>query len=66
MIKKPLASRYGESFEADRRLRPRLWNADYCLLVGLVGEIKRFVAKHVTPSMTVLDFGDLRTRIFFF
>lgn len=54
---KQIPSLYGKSFETDRRLRPRFWDADYCLLAGLVVEIKKFVAQNVAPGMTVLDFG---------
>lgn len=54
--KVPNKSKYSDSFEADRRLRPRFWDVDYCLLNGLVREIEQF-AERVKSGMNVIDFG---------
>lgn len=48
---------YGRTFEAARRLQPRFWDPDYCLLTGLVREIENFVARNIESTMTVLDYG---------
>ena len=48
---------YGQSFEGDRRLHPRFWDADYCLLRSLADAVDAFAAEYVKPGMTVVDFG---------
>ncbi len=48
---------YAASFEDQRRLHPRLWQADYCLLSGLRDCVRAFAQDHARPGMTVIDFG---------
>jgi SAM-dependent methyltransferase len=40
-----------------RRLRPRLWDADWLVLRGLTREIDRLAAIVTSPGLSVLDFG---------
>jgi SAM-dependent methyltransferase len=53
----PQVSNYGAGFESGRRLTPRLWDVDYCLLRGMRRAVTDFVAQHVRPESTVVDFG---------
>lgn len=48
---------YAQSFENQRRLYPRLWDADYCLLKGLVKVVSDFSLKYVKAEKTIIDFG---------
>lgn len=48
---------YAATFENRRRVHPRLWDADYCLLRGLARAVGRFAVAHARPGMTVVDFG---------
>jgi SAM-dependent methyltransferase len=48
---------YGNSFESERRIRPRIWDSAYCLLHGLADTIKKIVLEYVKPGMKVIDFG---------
>lgn len=45
--------------EADRRLRPRVWDGDFLLLRQMASAYRSLIAKYVasTPSKAVLDFG---------
>lgn len=52
-----IPDKYGKSFEEKRRLHPRIWNADYCLLRGLNAAVTKFSADYIKPNMTVIDFG---------
>lgn len=38
-------------------MRPRIWDADYCLLLGLAATVGQFSAKYVEADMKILDFG---------
>ena len=51
------AADYGQSFEGARRLKPHLWNVDYCLLTGLRTEIEKFSRTYATERSTVVDYG---------
>lgn len=57
MSKQSVPGEYGSTFESARRLRPRIWDPDYCLLRGLADAVKGFASKHVEPGMQVIDFG---------
>ncbi len=57
MIKQKVNPHYSNSFENLRRLHPRFYDVDYCLLIGLVEAVKKFSSKHVKPGMKVVDFG---------
>ena len=48
---------YAQSFEGPRRIKPRLWNADYVLLRGLADNVRRFASTHGSAGVTVVDFG---------
>jgi SAM-dependent methyltransferase len=48
---------YGQSFESRRRLHPRLWDADYCLLKGLSETVGDFSSTYVGADQTIVDFG---------
>lgn len=48
---------YSHTFESRRRIKPRLWNADYCLLRGLAREVRAFAIAKATPGLTVVDYG---------
>jgi len=52
----PIKSSYSQSFESHRRIHPRWWDSDFCLLRGLAAEVGRF-ASTVLPTETVVDFG---------
>ena len=51
------SANYGQTFENRRRLHPRIWDADYCLLRGLATEVADFADKHTSIGMTVIDIG---------
>lgn len=57
MSKQRIQPGYGRTFESARRLHPRIWDADYCLLRGMVDTIKKFASDHAKPGMHVIDFG---------
>ena len=57
VIRQNIPNLYGTSFEDERRLHPRIWDADYCLLRGLADAVARFACEHSSPGMTVIDFG---------
>jgi SAM-dependent methyltransferase len=44
-------------FENERRLKPRIYDNDYCLLNGVVKEMRYFLDHHVGESSTVVDYG---------
>ena len=48
---------YGQSFEKTRRLSPRIWDADYCLLVGLRNEVHGFAQGLPGNCPLVIDYG---------
>ena len=48
---------YSETFESARRIRPRIWDVDYCLLIGLKKAIMEFCSNHVKPNSSIIDFG---------
>jgi hypothetical protein len=48
---------YSSTFESQRRLKPNIFDFDYCLLIGLVKNIKKFIKFYVTDSMTIIDYG---------
>lgn len=48
---------YAQSFENRRRINPRLWHADYCLLLGLAREVRSFATTKAMSGQTVVDFG---------
>ena len=48
---------YADSFEGSRRIRPRLWQADYVFLSGLAENVRRFATSYATEALTVVDFG---------
>lgn len=52
-----LEPNYGQTFEARRRLQPKLWDADYCLLKGMSEALADFSSKFVEADKTVVDFG---------
>ena len=57
MSKQKIPGRYGDSFESNRRLNPRIWDADFCLLRGLADAVRGFASEHAKPGMQVIDFG---------
>jgi len=57
MSKQRVKPEYGNTFESARRLKPRLWDVDYCLLRGLADTVKDFADKYVMPDMKIVDFG---------
>lgn len=57
MSQKHVISEYGKTFESVRRLLPRIYDSDYCLLQGLKDAVKGFAEKYVSPNMTIIDFG---------
>lgn len=57
MSKQPLQPAYGNTFESTRRLKPRLWDVDYCLLRGLADAVRGFAERYVQPESQVIDFG---------
>lgn len=48
---------YSQSFESQRRIKPRVWDSDYCLLRGLAREIRAFAETKAAPGHTVVDYG---------
>jgi len=56
-MRKDIITNYGSTFESSRRLHPHIWEADYCLLRGLVDTIIKFVKHNIEPGMKVIDFG---------
>lgn len=56
-MRQNLSKDYYKTFESDRRLNPRLYNKDYCLLRGTVEEIRSFIEKYNLENLTVLDYG---------
>jgi len=50
-------ARYSDSFEGDRRIHPRLWHVDYCLLRGLAQQVKSFADGEAVNAKRVLDYG---------
>ena len=48
---------YSETFEAARRISPRIWDVDYCLLIGLKKVMMKFCTDHVTSHSKIIDFG---------
>ena len=57
MSQQLVKSEYGNTFESVRRLSPRIYDSDYCLLRGLKDAVKGFADKYVSPNMTIIDFG---------
>lgn len=57
MSKQKVSVGYGRSFENARRLKPRIYDVDYCLLRGLADSVKGFVSQHVVQGSRVIDFG---------
>jgi len=57
MTNQEFSSQYGNSFEAARRLRPRIWDVDFCLLRGLANAVERFSLDYVRTGMKIIDFG---------
>lgn len=57
MSKQIIPNEYGRTFETARRIHPRIWDADYCLLRGLADVIAEFASEHVRSGMKVIDFG---------
>jgi len=57
MNKRGIRTEYGKTFESIRRLNPRIWDSNYCLLRGLTNVVKGFSYKYVTPNMKIIDFG---------
>jgi hypothetical protein len=49
--------KYHDSFEDERRIKPRLGDADYCILKGLSDAISDFSLKFVGDGKTIIDFG---------
>jgi|TARA_B110000259_G_C13925962_1_gene366845 SAM-dependent methyltransferase len=56
-MKQEIKEDYYKTFEKGRRLKPRLYDKDYCLLKSTVKEIKYFIDKYVDEYSLVLDFG---------
>ena len=46
-----------DSYEARRRLYPRIWQSDYRLLRGLRDQVRAFASTFAGASSTVVDFG---------
>lgn len=56
-MKQKITEGYYKTFEAERRLKPRIYDKDYCLLRGTVKEIQYFLDHHVGENLTVIDYG---------
>lgn len=52
-----MTKNYADSFESHRRLHPRLWQSDYCLLAGLVKQVKDFSKRYAQAGMMIVDMG---------
>ena len=48
---------YSETFEANRRIHPRIWDVDYCLLIGLKRAVMEFCTNHIKHDSRIIDFG---------
>lgn len=48
---------YASSFESTRRIKPRIWDSDYCQLKALATQVRSFAEKYVSTDSTVLDIG---------
>lgn len=57
MSKQRIQPGYGSTFESVRRLCPRIWDADYCLLRGMADAVRKFALDHVKPGMRIIDIG---------
>jgi len=53
-----VADEYYQSFEAERRHRPRFWDVDYCLLNQLSRSVKEFAHTYGEhDDLTIVDYG---------
>ena len=56
-MKQKISDDYYKTFEGNRRLKPRIYQKDYCLLRGTLKEIEYFIDNYNLENLTVLDYG---------